>query len=57
MNFFHIVTLTIHSNRNSIFLTSTTRKCQTFMDVYKELRNIFANLFQVNQGLIDEKNS
>lgn len=52
--FFHIVTpLSIHSNEIHYF-DFTTPKMSQHLWMYEGVTEYFANLFQVNQGLIDE---
>jgi predicted metalloprotease with PDZ domain len=52
--FFHIVTpLTIHSNEIQYFDYNTPKMSQHLW-MYEGVTEYFANLFQINQGLIDE---
>lgn len=52
--FFHIVTpLSVHSNEIHYF-DFTTPKMSQHLWMYEGVTEYFANLFQVNQGLIDE---
>lgn len=52
--FFHIVTpLSVHSNEIHYF-DFTTPKMSEHLWMYEGVTEYFANLFQVNQGLIDE---